>query len=153
MDAGRQWPGRPSRDCRLRSSHRVRRRAEWILGNRGTLRALYLRDDALIARASFTRAEEVSRLRAVWETSYLDQVGLQAIENLKGRLAAEDWKQFRKYLLDEVVPGLHYLDVEERVPEAQPYAVLIRLLIPFGFLVGAPVVLVYLRIRRKRLAS
>lgn len=133
--------------------HTVLRRAQWSLGKTGALRALYLGDDALLALASFTREEEVRQLRAAWETSYRDEAGLRAIESLKARLTAADWEQFKEYLLEEVVPGLSYLDVEERVPEARPFEVLIRLLAALGLLVGTLIALAHLRVRRARAAS
>jgi len=132
----------------------VRRRAGWFLGESGVQRAIDLGNDALIARASFTGAEEVGRLREVCETNYTDQVWLQATETLKVRLAAEDWEHFREFLRGQVVPSFVYHDFTGwPVAEAQPIALLIRVLIALGLLLGMPVMLVYLTIRRMRGAS
>lgn len=128
--------------------YRVMQRAKWFLGESGVQRAIDLGNDALIARASFTGAEEVSRLREVMRTDYPEQVWLQATETLKVRLSNEDWEHFRNYLLDQVVPGHYYSDVEWRVSQAQPLAIFLRLLMALVLLVGTPVTLVYRRMRR-----
>ena len=107
--------------------YRLRRRAKWILGETGVQRAIDLGNDTLIARASLTRAEEVSRLREVDSTDYREQVWLQATETLKARLSTEDWECLRKYLLDQVIPGHYYLDFEWLIPEAQPLIIFLRL--------------------------
>ena len=133
--------------------YRLRRRAKWILGETGVQRAIDLGNDALIARASLTRAEEVSRLREVNSTDYWEQVWLQATETLKARLSSEDWECLRKYLLDQVVPGHHYYDFEWRIPEAQPLVIFLRLLIALSLFVGLPVLWLHRRIRRLREAN